>query len=98
MRNLGAEPIQLHKGSPAHTVTGWAEDTPEWDSRAKQVATQAGAVANVPIVHVTKEGDKSATWTMNNPKYEMGAGGDPSALAPTTYPSIHAQLRDLSAG
>lgn len=90
--SLGADAVQLHLGSPSHTVAGWVEDTPEWDSRAKQIGTQAGEVANVPVVHVTKEGDKSASWQMHNPHYRAGEGGNPSAVTMPIPSSIHAQL------
>lgn len=90
--NLGAQPVQIHQGTPYHTVTGWAEDTPEWDSTAKQIGVHAGEVANVPVVHVTKEGDKSAAWQMSNSNYRPGVGADENALAPIPMHSIHTQI------
>lgn len=89
---LGAEPVHMHQGTPSHSVIGWAEDTPEWDSTAKQTGVFAGEIANVPVVHVTKEGDKPAAWTMRNPHYQQGAGADPLALAPAPLHSVHAKL------
>ncbi len=96
--NLGAKPVQIHQGTPYHTVTGWAEDTPEWDSTAKQTGVFAGEVANVPAVHVTKEGDKSAAWEMANPHYQTGLGAEDYALAPNPLHSIHAQLACQASG
>lgn len=86
---LGAKPVTQHRGHPYHTVTAWAEDTPEWDGMAKQLGTLTGGLANVPSVHVTKEGDKAAAWEMANNQYRPQEGADPLAVAPT---SIHTQL------
>lgn len=94
MINHGAEPVQIHQGYPAHTVSGWADDIPEWDGKAKQIGTLAGELANVPVIHVTKEGDKPANWAMSNPHYQSGQGADPVALDPKeSFPlSLHNQL------
>lgn len=91
--NSKGSPVQTHHGTPAHSVSAWAEDTPEWDSLAKQTGTLAAELANVPAVHVTKSGDKPAVWEMANNGYVPGAGAEQSALAyvaPVT--GIHAAL------
>lgn len=80
VNNRGA-PVQTTHGTPSHSVSAWAQDTPEWDSLAKQTGTLASELANVPVVHVTKEGDKPASWTMANNSYIPGAGADQTALA-----------------
>lgn len=90
--NQGGKPVNTHPGIPHHTVTAWAEDTPEWDSLAKQTGTLAAELANVPVIHVTKEGDKPAAWQMTNNSYEPEMGADPSILTPTLIPSVHAAL------
>jgi hypothetical protein len=90
--NQGGAPVQTHHGMPSHTVSAWAEDSPAWDSVAKQVGTLAAQQANVPVVHVTKEGDKSAAWEMANNGYQQGVGADPSVLTPTLITGIHAAL------
>jgi hypothetical protein len=74
-------------------VSAWAEDTPEWDSKAKQAGTLAAELANVPFIHVTKEGDKPAKWAMANNSYIPGAGANESALAlGPAVTGIHAAL------
>jgi hypothetical protein len=88
-KDLGGQPTTIHRGEPHHIVTTWAEDTPEWDSQAKQLGTLAGELANVPSVHVTKEGDKPAAWEMANNSYQPGEGAEDVALAHT---SIHSKL------
>lgn len=86
-------PVQTHHGTPAHTVSAWADDTPEWDSLAKQTGTLTAELANVPAVHVTKEGDKPAAWEMANNGYVPGAGADETALAFTApVTGVHAAL------
>lgn len=91
--NNRAAPVQTHHGTPSHTVSGWAEDTPEWDSLAKQTGTLAAELANVPAVHVTKEGDKPASWAMANNGYVPGAGADQSALSYTSpVTGVHASM------
>lgn len=91
--NNKAAPVQTHHGTPSHTVSGWAEDTPEWDSLAKQTGTLAAELANVPAIHVTKEGDKPASWTMANNGYQPEMGADELALAHSLAPTgIHAAI------
>lgn len=90
--NQGGSPVQTHHGTPAHTVSAWAEDTPEWDGLAKQTGTLAAELAGVPLVHVTKEGDKPGAWQMANNGYQPEMGADPSALTPTLVTGIHAAL------
>lgn len=90
VNNRGA-PVQTTHGTPSHAVSAWAQDTPEWDSKAKQTGTLSAELANVPIVHVTKEGDKPASWTMANNAYIPGAGADQTALALNLPPTgVHA--------
>lgn len=80
--NLGMENPILYKGEPHHSVSAWAEDTPEWDSTAKQIGAYAGEIANVPSTFVTKEGGKApANWPINNNLYRPGEGAEQSALA-----------------
>lgn len=91
--NSRGAPVQTTHGTPSHAVSAWAQDTPEWDSLAKQTGTLASELANVPIVHVTKEGDKPASWTMANNSYVPGAGADQTALAlGPSVTGIHAAL------
>lgn len=90
--NQGGAPVQTHHGTPAHTVSAWAEDTPEWDSLAKQTGTLAAELAGVPLVHVTKEGDKPAAWQMANTGYQPEMGADRSAIAPTLVTGVHASI------
>lgn len=92
VNNKGA-PVQTQHGTPTHAVTAWAEDTPEWDSLAKQTGTLAAKGANVPIVHVTKEGDKPATWEMANTHYVPGAGAEQDALALSAPTGVHAAIK-----
>jgi hypothetical protein len=81
LNNLGIDNATLHEGDPTHSVTGWTDDTPEWDSTMKQLGVFAGELANVPTVHVTKEGDKPATWPMANPDYQEGIAAEQCAIA-----------------
>ena len=91
--NHRAAPVQTTHGTPSHMVSAWAEDNPEWDSTAKQTGTLAAELANVPAVHVTKEGDKAASWEMGNTHYVPGVGADPTALAVGPTPTgVHAAL------
>lgn len=90
--NQGGAPVQTQHGTPAHTVSAWAEDTPEWDGFAKQTGTLTAELAGVPVVHVTKEGDKPAAWQMSNTNYQPEVGADNSALAPTLVSGIHASI------
>lgn len=86
-------PVQTQHGTPTHAVSAWADDTPEWDSLAKQMGTLASEKANVPAVHVTKEADKPAAWEMANTHYVPGAGGSEDALAFGSAPTgVHAAL------
>lgn len=94
LEGLGAQPVQSTPGVPYYQVSGWAEDTPEWDSMAKQAGTQAAELANVPVIHVTKEGAKPAAWQMSNPQYLGGYGAHDSALAPSLITSIHSSLKN----
>lgn len=87
------EPVQTQHGTPTHAVSAWAEDIPEWDSLAKQTGTLAAEMANVPVVHVTKEGTKPATWAMSNNHYIPGAGADQSALALSAPTGIHSAIK-----
>ena len=86
----GGAPVQTHYGQPHNTVHVWAEDTPEWDGLAKQTGTLAAELANVPIVHVTKEGDKPANWEMRHNGYQAMMGADPSALSSKVAPTLPA--------
>lgn len=91
--NYKGSPVQTSHGAPFHAVSAWAEDVPEWDSLAKQTGTLAAELANVPAVHVTKEGDKPAKWAMANNEYIPYSGADPSALAVNPQPTgVHAAL------
>jgi hypothetical protein len=91
--NSKGTPVQTQHGTPAHAVSAWADDIPEWDSLAKQTGTLAAELANVPAVHVTKEGDKPAAWEMGNTHYVPGAGADQTALALGPQPTgVHAAL------
>lgn len=93
LTNSKGAPVQTTHGRPSHAVSAWAEDIPEWDSLAKQTGTLAAELANVPVVHVTKEADKPATWEMANTQYVPGAGADQSALALGPQPAgVHAAL------
>lgn len=81
LQNIGMENPVLYKGEPHHSVSAWAEDTPEWDSTAKQVGAYAAELANVPQVHVTKEGGKTAAnWPIGNNLYRPGEGAEQGAL------------------
>lgn len=89
---LGGKPVQIHEGTPYHTVSTWAEESPEWDGRAKQLGVHAGELANVPSVHVTKEGAKPAAWEMSNAQYRPGIGAESSALAPVPPSQAYGQV------
>lgn len=91
--NHRGAPVQTQHGSPTHAVSAWAEDIPEWDSLAKQTGTLAAEMANVPVVHVTKEGTKPSTWEMANTHYIPGAGADQSALALSAPTGVHAAIK-----
>lgn len=88
----GGAPVQTQHGDPTHAVSAWAEDLPEWDSLAKQTGTLAAEKANVPAVHVTKEGDKPATWEMGNTHYVPGAGAEEENLALSAPTGVHAAI------
>lgn len=91
--DIGMENPILYKGEPHHSVSAWAEDTPEWDSTAKQIGAYTGEIANVPNVFVTKEGGKaSANWPIANNLYRPNEGAEQMALAPMTPSSIHQDL------
>jgi hypothetical protein len=85
-------PVQTQHGTPTHAVSAWAEDIPEWDSLAKQTGTIAAEKANVPVVHVTKEGDKPASWAMANNHYVPGAGAEEDSLALSAPTGVHAAI------
>jgi hypothetical protein len=81
LNNIGVDNAVIHEGHPTHSVSAWAEDTPEWDSTMKQLGVYAGEIANVPHVNVSKEGDKGALWAMANPDYQEGIAAEQGALA-----------------
>lgn len=84
--DIGFQTPVTYAGDPYHTVEAWGEDHPENDSTAKQIGAYAGEIANVPSIHVTKTGDKTASWPIPNPLYRPAEGAENCAVA--TEPNI----------
>lgn len=82
LNNIGMENPVMYEGNPHHSITAWGEDTPEWDSTAKQIGAYASEIANVPSLYVSKEGGKGpANWAINNNLYRPNEGAEQMALA-----------------
>lgn len=76
------EAVSAHVETPRQVAmageTGWydplvfiAEENPQTDSHAKQVAAYVGEAANVPSVLVTRHGKQGIqVWPIRNPQYQ----------------------------
>lgn len=72
----------INEGYPYHQVTTWAEESPEMDSRMKQIGQQAAQVANVPRLWVSRQGKAPAHWELHNKHYVPGEGARLASFVP----------------